>query len=101
MDTHTYAYVKLLLSPRHSRGITHFIYPKHSFAQWSGWIREPVVSVATFVFFAALLSHLWVGLRDVLFDYARPAGFRRFLLAVVALALAGIALWVLRILFWR
>ena len=77
------------------------IYPKHSFAQWSGWIREPVVSVATFVFFAALLSHLWVGLRDVLFDYARPAGFRRFLLAVVALALAGIALWVLRILFWR
>ena len=26
MDTHTYAYVKLLLSPRHSRGITYWIY---------------------------------------------------------------------------
>ena len=26
MDILTYAYVKLLLSPRHSRGITHFIY---------------------------------------------------------------------------
>ena len=27
MDIHTNAYVKLLLSPRQSRGITHFIYP--------------------------------------------------------------------------
>jgi len=26
MDIHTNAYVKLLLSPRQSRGITHFIY---------------------------------------------------------------------------
>jgi succinate dehydrogenase / fumarate reductase membrane anchor subunit len=77
------------------------LYPKHSYAQWSGWVRQPVVAIATFVFFAALLSHLWVGLRDVLFDYARPAGLRRVLLAALALVLAGMALWVIRILFWR
>ncbi len=31
MDIHTYAYVKLLLSPRHNRGITHFIYKGQGF----------------------------------------------------------------------
>lgn len=77
------------------------LYPKHSYAQWNSWVRQPVVAIAVFVFFAALLSHLWVGLRDVLFDYARPAGLRRFLLAALALVLAGMALWVIRILFWR
>lgn len=77
------------------------LHPTHSFAQWSGWIHQPLVSVAIVVFFASLLSHLWVGLRDVLFDYARPAGLRRLLLAALTLAVAGMALWVLQILFWR
>ena len=30
MDIHTNAYVKLLLSPRQSRGITHFIYKQRA-----------------------------------------------------------------------
>ena len=74
-------------------------HPKHSYAQWSAWIGQPVISIAVFVFFAALLSHMWVGLRDVLFDYARPAGVRRFLLGAVVMVLVGIAAWVLWILF--
>ena len=74
-------------------------HPKHSYAQWSAWIGQPAISIAVFVFFAALLSHMWVGLRDVLFDYARPAGVRRFLLGAVVMVLVGIAAWVLWILF--
>ncbi|MEO6974182.1 MAG: succinate dehydrogenase, hydrophobic membrane anchor protein [Rhodoferax sp.] len=76
-------------------------YPMHSYAQWTGWIHQPIVSIAGLVFFAALLSHMWVGLRDVLFDYARPAGLRRSLLIVVASALVGLAAWVVWILFVR
>lgn len=74
-------------------------HPRHSYAQWSAWIGRPAISIAVFVFFTALLLHMWVGLRDVLFDYARPAGVRRFLLRAVAMVLLGIAAWVLWILF--
>lgn len=36
MDTHTYENVKLLLSPRQSRGITYWIYGlcEHVVSQW-------------------------------------------------------------------
>ena len=47
-------------------------HPKHSYAQRVAWIGQPAISIAVFVFFTALLSHMWAGLRDVLFDYARP-----------------------------
>ncbi len=55
------------------------------------------MAIAAGVFFVALLSHMWVGLRDVLLDYAKPAGLRRVLLALVAAALLGLATWVLLI----
>lgn len=55
---------------------------------------QPGMSIAIVVFFAALLSHMWVGLRDVLLDYARPAGLRSFLLGVLGIGLLGTAAWV-------
>lgn len=56
---------------------------------------QPGMSVAILVFFAALLSHMWVGLRDVLLDYARPAGLRWLLLGLLGISLFGTAAWVL------
>ena len=47
--------------------------PLRAFPEWHAWMARPVTSVAFLVFFAALLGHMWVGLRDVLLDYARPA----------------------------
>ena len=41
---------------------------------------------------------MWVGLRDVLLDYGRPAGLRRVLLAAVAFGLLGLGIWLLWIL---
>ena len=46
--------------------------------------------LAFVLFFAALLSHLWVGLRDVLLDYAKPARVRNALLELVAFGLLGL-----------
>ena len=45
----------------------------------------PARQVALPRFFAALLAHMWVGLRDVLLDYARPPALRRVLLVAVGL----------------
>jgi succinate dehydrogenase / fumarate reductase, membrane anchor subunit len=73
------------------------LHPRPSYLQWKAWVGSPGMTLALCAFFAALLSHMWVGLRDVLLDYARPAGLRRFLLFVLAAGLLGAAAWVLRI----
>jgi succinate dehydrogenase / fumarate reductase membrane anchor subunit len=67
--------------------------PLQAFPQWHAWMSRPDTSLAFLVFFAALLGHMWVGLRDVLLDYARPAGLRHVLLATVAFGLLGLCLW--------
>ena len=72
--------------------------PLQAFGQWHAWMARPSTSVAFLVFFAALLGHMWVGLRDVLLDYARPAGLRHVLLATVAFILLGLGIWLLWIL---
>ena len=72
--------------------------PLRNFSQWHAWLARPSTSVAFLVFFTALLGHMWVGLRDVLLDYAKPASLRRSLLAAIALGLLGLGAWVLSIL---
>lgn len=73
-------------------------HPLHSYSEWRLWVSNPALSIAIFAFFAALLSHMWVGLRDVLLDYARPAGLRHFLLGMLGAGLLGLAVWVIWIL---
>ncbi|MBK6006831.1 succinate dehydrogenase, hydrophobic membrane anchor protein [Ramlibacter ginsenosidimutans] len=75
------------------------LHPRVTFVEWAGWVHRPAVSAAAAVFFLALCSHMWVGLRDVLIDYARPAAVRNGLLALLAAALAVLAGWVVVILF--
>lgn len=72
--------------------------PLQAFPQWHAWMARPGISSAFLVFFAALLGHMWVGLRDVLLDYAKPASLRRSLLAAVALILLSLGVWLLSIL---
>ena len=69
-----------------------------SYPAWREWMGLPFIAVATSVFFAALLMHAWVGLRDVIMDYARPPVIRFILLTSVALGLFAMGLWVLRVL---
>ena len=71
------------------------LHPRHSYSEWREWVGHPLITIAILAFFAALLSHMWVGLRDVLIDYARPASLRLFLLQVVGAALLSIAVWVI------
>ena len=74
------------------------LYPRHSYSEWRSWVSSPGVSMAILAFFTALLLHMWVGLRDVLLDYAKPARLRRILLGLVAGGLFGTAGWVVLIL---
>jgi succinate dehydrogenase / fumarate reductase membrane anchor subunit len=79
--------------------LLHFLFdPPHSYLAWHSWMTNPGVSIATFVFFGALLLHAWVGVRDVLMDYVHPLALRVSALAVLGFSLMAIAAWVVRIL---
>jgi succinate dehydrogenase / fumarate reductase membrane anchor subunit len=74
--------------------------PPNNYAAWkalfaSGWMRA-----ATLLFFVSLLLHAWVGMRDILMDYIKHAGWRLALEVMVILALVAYAGWAVQIL-WR
>jgi succinate dehydrogenase / fumarate reductase, cytochrome b subunit len=71
-----------------------FGFMRPSYMEWRSWMSAPGLPGAVLVFSAALLSHIWVGLRDVLLDYARPAGLRRFLLGTLGAVVLGTGAWV-------
>jgi succinate dehydrogenase / fumarate reductase membrane anchor subunit len=60
-----------------------------------GWLR-----IATFLFFVSMLLHAWVGMRDIIMDYIKPAGWRLALEVLVILVLVSCGGWALDIL-WR
>jgi succinate dehydrogenase / fumarate reductase membrane anchor subunit len=79
--------------------LAHFwLDPPNSYQQWTQWLHQPAIAIVTGVFFAALLLHAWVGLRDVLMDYVHPLAIRLGLLTLLGLALLALGLWAMRIL---
>jgi len=80
--------------------LVHFaVDPPHSWPAWNAWMTSSSVSIATAVFFAALLAHAWVGLRDVILDYIHPMVFRVCLLVLLGFALTAVGAWIVRILW--
>lgn len=68
------------------------------YARWHAWFAHPAVGVATAGCVVALIIHAWVGVRDVVFDYVKPYGYRLLLLGLVIMVLLAMLLWALRIL---
>ena len=66
---------------------------------WRAWIASSAMTIATAAFFAALLAHAWVGLRDVLMDYVPAMRIRIALLGLVGSGLIAMGAWVVRILW--
>lgn len=75
------------------------MHPITEYAQWRALVIHPPASIFGEIFVMALLLHSWIGLRDVILDYAgqRPA-LKLFALAALGLWLMVLGLWVIRIL---
>jgi len=77
-----------------------FIYfsisPPTDYAQWRIWLADPMVSISMAIFFAALLMHAWIGVRDVIIDYVHPLSLRLTVLTGIAILLIGCGFLVLR-----
>lgn len=71
-----------------------------NYAVWSDLFSQGWMRVATLLFAASLAWHMWVGVRDILMDYVKPAGARLALQILVLLVIAAYLAWAIQIL-WR
>ena len=63
------------------------------YATWKAMFASGAFRVATFLFMASLLFHAWVGVRNILMDYAKPTSLRLTLQIVVVCVLVSYAGW--------
>ena len=68
-----------------------------NFTIWSAVFSNPIILIATVIFYLSLFVHAWVGVRDVLVDYAKPSSVRLMLLTALALSLLVMMTWLLLI----
>ena len=79
--------------------LAHFLVdPPRSYEAWRSWVASPGVCMAAVLFVTALLTHAWVGLRDVTLDYVAPLAARVATLSLIAAALVAVAALAFRIL---
>ncbi len=67
--------------------------PPDGYEQWRSMVARPAASTAFAIFFAAILLHAWVGVRDVVLDYVHNPMARATALVFVAVALFGVGVW--------
>lgn len=68
------------------------------YTAWRALFSQPLLSIATTMFFLALLLHAWVGMRDVILDYAgQLPALRLLLLSLLGAWLIALGIWVFRI----
>jgi succinate dehydrogenase / fumarate reductase, membrane anchor subunit len=67
---------------------------------WAGMFASQWMKVLTFSVIAALLYHVWVGMRDVFMDYVKPVWARLTLQIFSIVWLVGCAGWAVQVL-WR
>ena len=79
-------------------GILLLTTPNIDYARWYALFSQPLLAITTTMFFLALLLHAWVGMRDVILDYAgQSPSMRLLLLSLLGGWLIAMGIWVTRI----
>ena len=68
------------------------------YADWTGYFSSGAVRLAWGIFFAALLAHVWVGLRSIYMDYLKATWVRFTVSTATAFVLIALAFWAAHIL---
>lgn len=66
-------------------------------ATWYVVFSNPIILIATIIFYGSLFVHAWVGVRDIMVDYVKPASVRFIALTGLALFLTVMTVWLLLI----
>jgi succinate dehydrogenase / fumarate reductase membrane anchor subunit len=76
-------------------------HPPAAYEDWKAMFSGTFFRLTTMLFFAALLYHAWVGMRDILMDYVHATGLRLAMQMAVGLALLFYLVWAGAILWGR
>jgi succinate dehydrogenase / fumarate reductase membrane anchor subunit len=73
--------------------------PDLGYDVWTALFSSQVVRTFTMLFLLSLFYHAWVGMRDIVMDYIKPAWMRLMIHVLVIMALLLYAMWAVEI-FW-
>lgn len=73
--------------------------PTAGYDVWTGLFADDVVRSFALLFLLSLFYHAWVGVRDIVMDYVKPASVRLLIHVAVILALLLYVIWSVQILW--
>lgn len=73
--------------------------PALGYDMWLALFSSDVMRSFTLLFLLSLYYHAWVGMRDIVMDYVKPAGIRLAIHVATILALVMYVIWSVQILW--
>ena len=70
-----------------------------NYADWKDLFGSPVFRILALLFFLSVFYQAWIGIKDVLMDYIKPAGLRVSLQVAVILFLSVCSIWSITIIW--
>jgi len=73
--------------------------PSFGYDTWSELFSGNVMRTFSLLFLLSVFYHAWIGVRDIVMDYVKPAGIRLVIHVTVILALILYTIWSVQILW--
>jgi succinate dehydrogenase / fumarate reductase membrane anchor subunit len=73
--------------------------PSFGYDTWNELFSGNVMRTFSMLFLLSLFYHAWIGVRDIVMDYVKPAGIRLLIHVLVILALVLYVIWSVQILW--
>ncbi len=73
--------------------------PQTNYDLWTSLFSSQVVRTFSLLFLMSLFYHAWIGIRDIVMDYVKPAAVRLAIHVLVILALLLYTIWSVQILW--
>jgi len=73
--------------------------PRLDYDVWTGLFSGQPMRTFTLLFLLSVFYHAWIGIRDIVMDYVKPAGVRLAIHVLVILVSLLYAIWAVQILW--
>jgi succinate dehydrogenase / fumarate reductase membrane anchor subunit len=73
--------------------------PRLDYDAWTGLFSSQPMRTFTLLFLLSVFYHAWIGIRDIVMDYVKPASVRLAIHVVVILVSLLYAIWAVQILW--
>ena len=73
--------------------------PHVDYDVWTGLFAGQPMRTFTLLFLLSVFYHAWIGIRDIVMDYVKPASMRLVIHTLVILALLLYVIWAVQILW--